>query len=201
MRWAQKPVGRFRKREVFFDTETASSSAGIVFFPAVRLPAEGSMRRTTGFTLIELSVVVAIIAILVVIAFANVRSGRGSANEASTIGFFKKAVISHEQYRTRFGRYPSAFAELVNSGFFADAQNPSGYSLTYSPAVDSWSFQGSPKELGETGDRYFYVNQTGVIRSALDGPANAKSAPLEATVSGNEDVDSGNEEEALTANG
>ncbi len=151
------------------------------------------MHRDTGFTLVELIGVVAVIAILVVIAFANVQSGRSSANEASTIGFFKKAVISHEQYRTRFGRYPSAFAELVNSGFFADAQNPSGYKLTYSPAVDSWSFQGSPKEPGETGDRHFYVNQTGVIRSAPDGPANAKSTPLEA-------ADSGNEEEAVTTN-
>ncbi len=147
------------------------------------------MRRDTGFTLLELIGVLAVIAILVVIAFGNVQSGRSSANEASTIGFFKKAVISHEQYRTRFGRYPPTFEDLVISGFFPNDQNPSGYGLNYYPGLDTWAFQGNPKEPSVTGDRYFYVDQVGIIRSALDGPASSKSTPIEGLDKGGKDAD------------
>ena len=137
------------------------------------------MRRTAGFTLIELMIVVAIIAVLVVVAFANMRNGRKSANEASTIAFFKQAVISNEQYRTRFGRFPPTFNDLVQSKYFADGQNPSGYSLTFFPAVESWAFQGNPQQAGETEDRYFYVDQVGVIRFDRNGPADSTSIPLD----------------------
>ena len=137
------------------------------------------MRRTAGFTLVELIIVVAIIAILVVVAAVNMQNGRKGANEVSTIAFFKQAVISNEQYRTRFGRFPASFDDLVQFGFFADGQNPSGYSLTYFPGAESWAFQGNPELLGETGDRYFFVDQMGVIRSALSGSANSASTPIE----------------------
>ena len=74
------------------------------------------MCRTTGFTLVELIVVVAIIAILVVVSFGNMQSGHKGGYEAATIAFFKKATISNQQYRTRFGTYPPTFDDLVSSG-------------------------------------------------------------------------------------
>ena len=147
------------------------------------------MRRTEGFTLLELIGVVVVIAILVVIAFANAQTGRNSANETSTIAYLKKTVISHEQYRTRFGRFPPTFEDLVISGFFPDDQNPSGYGLDYFPGRDTWAFQGNPKEPSVTGDRYFYVDQVGIIRSALDGPASSKSTPIEGLDKGRNDKD------------
>ena len=73
------------------------------------------MRRTAGFTLVELMIVVAIIAILVVVAAANMQNGRKGANEASTIAFFKQAVICNQQYRTRFGRFPASFDALAST--------------------------------------------------------------------------------------
>ena len=124
-------------------------------------------------------VVVAVIAIVVVVTIPSMLHGRISANETSTISFFKQAVIANEQYRTRFGSFALTFDDLVNSGHFADAQNPSGYSLSYLPAVETWAILGSPQEPGETGDRHFYVDQTGVIRSAVDGPASSTSAPID----------------------
>ena len=137
------------------------------------------MRRATGFTLVELIIVVAVIAILVVVAAANMQNGRKAANEASAIAFFKQSVIANSQYRVRFGRFPPSFDALVVSGFFASGQNPSGYQLTYIPGVDDWAFQGSPQLVGETGDRYFYVDQMGVIRADLDAVANSTSTPIE----------------------
>lgn len=175
-------IGHVRRREVYFDSGMASSSSmGILSFRGclAPTPAEGSMRQTAGFTLVELMVVVTILAILISFAFSNMQSGRKGANEASTIAFFKQAVISNQQYRTRFGRFPATFNDLVQFGFFADGQNPSGYSLTYFSAVESWSFQGSPQIAGQTGDRYFYVDQVGVIRADPSAPANSTSTPIE----------------------
>ncbi len=137
------------------------------------------MRRNTGFTLIELLTVVTIIAVLIVVAFANMRNGRKTANEANTIAYFKLAVISNEQYRIRYGRFPPTFDSLVQSEFFTDGQNPAGYSLIFFPAFETWAFQGDPQEVGETGDRYFYVDQTGVIRFALDDSVNSTSTPVD----------------------
>ena len=137
------------------------------------------MRRITGFTLIELLIVVTVIAVLIVFATGGMRASRKSTNEASTIAFFKSSVVSNEQYRTRYGSFAPTFDDLVASGFFADGQNPSGYALTYAPALNSWAFRGQPKELGETGDRYFYVDQSGIIRASQSGPANSTSTPID----------------------
>ncbi len=137
------------------------------------------MRRNTGFTLIELLTVVTIIAILLVVAFANMRNGRKSANEANTIAFFRLAVICNEQYRVRFGRFPPTFTSLVQSEFFGDGQSPAGYSVIFFPDVETWALQGTPQEIGETGDRYFYVDQSGVIRFALDDSVNSTSTPVD----------------------
>ncbi len=137
------------------------------------------MYRATGFTLLELMIVVALIAILLVIGFSSSRNSRKSANETSCIAFFKQAVIANEQYAVRYDIYPPSFNDMVTTGYFASGQNPSGYQLTYIPGVNDWSFQGSPQLVGETGDRYFYVDQMGVIRFDLAAAANSTSTPIE----------------------
>ncbi len=136
-------------------------------------------------------VVVVVIAIIVVIARSNMQSGRKSANEASTIAYFKQAVVSNEQYRVRHGRFASSFNALVNSGYFADGQNPSGYTLVYYPGTDSWAFEGDPEISGETGDRYFYVDEMGVIRASLSGTADSTSTPLQGKNNGNGGAEGG----------
>ena len=125
-------------------------------------------------------VVVVVIAIIVVIARSNMQSGRKSANEASTIAYFKQAVVSNEQYRVRHGRFASSFGALVSSDYFASGQNPSGYTVVYYPGVDSWAYEGDPEISGETGDRHFYVDEMGVIRASLSGTADSTSTPIDA---------------------
>ena len=65
------------------------------------------MRRSErGFTLVEIMIVVAIIALLAAIAIPNVLRGRTSANESAAIGNMRALVSSLEMYRSTNNRYP-----------------------------------------------------------------------------------------------
>ena len=69
------------------------------------------MRRSTerGFTLVEIMIVVAIIALLAAIAIPNVLRGRTSANEAAAVGNLRALVSSLEMYRSVNSAYPDVF--------------------------------------------------------------------------------------------
>ena len=69
------------------------------------------MKRSTaterGFTLVEIMIVVAIIALLAAIAIPNVLRGRTSANEAAAIGNLRALVSSLEMERSVNQSYPA----------------------------------------------------------------------------------------------
>ncbi len=60
-----------------------------------------------GFTLIEIMIVVAIIALLAAIAIPNVLRGRTSANEAAAVGNTRALISSLEMYRSVNNAYPA----------------------------------------------------------------------------------------------
>jgi len=65
------------------------------------------LQRDRGFTLVEIMIVVAIIALLAAIAIPNVLRGRTSANEASAIGNLRALVSSLEMVRSVNQAYPA----------------------------------------------------------------------------------------------
>ncbi len=142
----------------------------------LRIPA-----RLRGFTLIELMIVIAIIAIIAAIAIPSLLNARKSAIETQAIGLCRTAVTVSEQYRTRFGRYPSSAVDLGMTGYvpnwgpgFLDE-----YVIDYLPSAGTWTLTLIPVQFGVTADRSFYVDATGVIRVSASGAATSTSTPLE----------------------
>lgn len=138
--------------------------------------------RRQGFTLIELMIVVTIIAIIAAIAIPNLISARKAGNEASAISALRTLATVSETYRARFLRYPGNLSDLETTGYIDSLLGSgvkSGFSFTYAGSPDVWSCNADPTIPGTTGDRYFFVNNSGVIRFSSTGTASAASPPID----------------------
>jgi type IV pilus assembly protein PilA len=155
--------------------------------------------KQKGFSLIELLIVVAIILIIAAIAIPNLLRSKMAANEASAVGSIRTLNTASVEYSTSYGGYPpsiaslgpiasggtasSGLADLVDSVLASGIK--SGYSFTWSKgAADAnlnllnYSLTAQPTSPGTTGQRYFYSDQSGVIRANSAGAATITSTPL-----------------------
>ena len=140
------------------------------------------MKRNQGFTLIELMIVVAIIAIIAAIAIPSLLNARKAGNEASAISSCRTLTTVNEQYRTRFQTYSSSLANLNAAGYIdsvLSSGTKSGYSFTYTGGTNTWTVSTVPTTAGTTGDRGFFVDESGVIRFAASGAATSASNPID----------------------
>jgi prepilin-type N-terminal cleavage/methylation domain-containing protein len=150
------------------------------------------MKRQQGFTLIELMIVVAIIAIIAAIAIPSLLNARKAGNEASAISSLRTLTTVNEQYRTRFRDpaagigYTDSLANLLAAGYIDDVLGTgakSGYTFTYVLTNENeWNCTASPQALATTGDRSFFVDQTGVIRgwdANVNGNATVAAPPID----------------------
>ena len=149
-----------------------------------------------GFSLIELLIVVAIILIIAAIAIPNLLRSKMAANEASAVGSMRTINTAAVTYSTTYGGYPAALtnlgpaasatstsADLVDSVLAGGTK--SGYSFSWSAAMpdsagnrQSYAIFSQPITPGTTGQRYFYSDQSGVIRANSAGGATANSTPI-----------------------
>ncbi len=140
------------------------------------------MKRREGFTLIELMIVVAIIAIIAAIAIPSLLNARKAGNEASSISSLRTLTTVNEQYRTRFQAYAGSLANLSAANYIDSVLGggaKSGYTFTYGGGSNTWTCSTDPSTPGTTGDRYFFVDQTGVIRFSSTTTATAASSPID----------------------
>lgn len=124
-----------------------------------------------GFTLVEIMIVVAIIALLAAIAIPNLLRARHNANETAAIGSLRTISTASESYRA--AQTPTTYP--ANLGVLAGAIPPyidatlglgtkQGYNFAYA-LVDAnrYTCTASPVTPGTTGTRVFVVNESGVI--------------------------------------
>ena len=146
--------------------------------------------KQKGFSLIELLIVVAIILIIAAIAIPNLLRAKIAANEASAVGSLRTINTASVAYSTTYGTYPTALsnlgpstsptsttADLIDSVLVTGTK--SGYSFSYVAGASNttYALNASPVSTA-TGTRYFYTDQSGVIRANTTAAATSASTPL-----------------------
>lgn len=136
----------------------------------------------SGFTVVELLIVVTVLAVVVALALPGVEQARKTAFEGRAVGMLKTYGTANQQYRVRFGIYASSEVDLLNTSYLHRNPNAgvNGYEYTYvfNPP-NSWALTATPDLPGSTGDRFFFVDHTNVIRFEALGPAGPGSPPLD----------------------
>jgi type IV pilus assembly protein PilA len=153
-------------------------------------------RNQPGFSLLELLIVVTVILIIAAIAIPNLLRSKMAANEAAAVGTLRTVNASCVAYSSNWGiGFPVSLsnlgpanpataiaADLVDSTVAGGTKL--GYTLTYVSGAPTngkiWAYtiNATPVVPGKTGGRYFFTDQSGVIRYNSNGAATIASPPI-----------------------
>lgn len=135
-----------------------------------------SLQKEKGFTLVEIMIVVAIIALLAAIAIPNVLRGRATANESAAIGNVRALVNGLEMYRATNNEYPDDWQADLYTDAEPDYGPPSfdldlgtgddvqGYSYVYAQgSATTYDLDVYPAGTSD-GTKAFHVDESGTVR-------------------------------------
>jgi type IV pilus assembly protein PilA len=153
--------------------------------------------REDGFSLVELLIVVGIILVIAALAIPSLLRSKISANEASAASSMRTLDAAEIEYNTTYGSFSpdlsslglsygvtptSTLADLVDQSLAPTGgtaiANKSGYVFSYTGSKNGFTLNASPAILNQSGVRYFYSDQSLVIRVNPSGVATPSSPPL-----------------------
>ncbi|MCK5580129.1 MAG: prepilin-type N-terminal cleavage/methylation domain-containing protein [Candidatus Omnitrophica bacterium] len=125
------------------------------------------MNKKSGFSLVEVMIVVAILALLAVIAIPNLRRAKILANESAARSALKTISNSLENYAALNHIYPAATSQLIGADppyltkdFFIETYN--GYSFTITLTDYTYTITANPIN-NNTGTLTFTITTGGVL--------------------------------------
>ena len=125
-----------------------------------------------GFTLIEIMIVISVIIILAGLSVPSMIRSNVTSNEATTIVNLRSLHTSFVMYYNDNDKeYPLALADMSQYTSTSLSQgSKSGYSYVYKRVdEDTYTVNANPERLGKTGSRYFYLDESGIIRYNSSG--------------------------------
>lgn len=165
----------------------------------IRMTRSVKPRRhaASGFSLIELLIVVTIILILAAIAIPKYLSVKEVANEAAAVSAMNAIQNAEMAYSGAYGGYSATLAdlggplgavptataaELLNSDLGQTTPTKSGYVFTYatqgSTPFELFTINADPEIVGVTGVRHFFSNQSAVVHYRVGGQAGVSDPVL-----------------------
>jgi type IV pilus assembly protein PilA len=148
-------------------------------------------RRRSGFSLIELLIVIAIILIIVTIAVPKLNNARIYAQETAAIGALRTIHETEVQYFSTYGKYASSLTELgpPTSGSASPAAADlihedlasgvkGGYKFTVQGTPTGYVINASPVSFGSTGKRTFYSDQSMAVHQNYGQDPAGPSSPI-----------------------
>lgn len=150
------------------------------------------MKKNAGFTLIELMIVVAIIAIIAAIAIPNLLRSRLQSNEAGAIGNLRTINGAETAFHSANSQYAQTFDGLTTatppfldgtSASWTAATGKQGYVYTLAAGAtggtQNYAANARPVTFGTTGNRSFFTQADGVVRfTTADAAAVATDNPI-----------------------
>ena len=146
-----------------------------------------SLKRTDGFTLVEIMLVLMVTALIAAIAVPVLLRARHNANETTAVENMRTLSSSLESFRSAQtpAAYPADLSVLSSTDpIYIDSVLSSGskqgYNFTYTLiGRNQYTLLAAPQVSGITGTRSFFTDQNGVIRVSPSGIADSSSTPLD----------------------
>ena len=152
--------------------------------------------RQRGFTLIELLIVVTIILIIAAFTIPKITKAKIPADEASAVASMRainEAEMIYSSSHPDVGFTPdlAMLGGTAQSGGEQTIDNnlasgrKTGYTFAYTPgekvngAIRSYTVTAVPDQVGTTGERRFFSDESGEIHYNASGPADVNSPVLQ----------------------